>query len=107
MKTIDLATQPLSVDQLLDSARRESIVLKAKDGETFVVSAADELSTEVELLRRNHRFLTLLDAFKQDTHTVSLDEVERRIRQCRGTVNLMSSISGFAFARPFRQAGSR
>jgi len=70
MKTIDLATHPLSVDELLDSARRESIV----------VSAADDLSTEVELLRRNHRFLTLLDTFKQDSRTVSLEEVENCFR---------------------------
>ncbi|MGO8748924.1 MAG: hypothetical protein ACLQNE_23415 [Thermoguttaceae bacterium] len=80
MKTIDLAVNALSIDELLDYARQESVVVRSSDGETFVLSAADELSTEVELLRRNHQFLTLLDSYKQDQRTVSLDEAERRMR---------------------------
>ena len=80
MKTIDLAVNALSIDELLDHARRESVVVRSSDGETFVLSVADELSTEVELLRRNHQFLTLLDSYKQDQRTVSMDEAERRIR---------------------------
>lgn len=80
MKTIDLATHPLSVNELLNSARDDCVVVKSADGETFVISAADDLSTEVELLRRNERFMALLDSWKQDRRTISLDEVEKRLR---------------------------
>lgn len=80
MKTIDLSKTHLSVDELLDSARRESIILKAIDGTSFVLSIADEFATEVELLRQNHSFLSLLDSYKQEQWTISLEEVEKRLR---------------------------
>lgn len=38
------------------------------------------LATEVELLRRNHTFLALLDSLKQDQKTISLEEVEERLQ---------------------------
>ena len=83
MKTVDLSKKPLSVDELLDSARHESVIVKSADGATFLLSGADELTTEVELLRRNHRFLELLDTWKQDHRTLTLEEVEERLQARR------------------------
>src|SRR6266496_6532443 len=80
MKTIDLSQTQLSVDELLDSARHESVMVQAADGTSFVLSLADEFATEVELLRRNHAFLALLDSYKKAQKTISLDEVEKRLR---------------------------
>ena len=80
MKTIDLSTNDLSVHEIVDSARDESIILKATDGTSFVLSIADDFATEVELLRQNHGFLALLDSFKEDDSSVSLEEVEKRLR---------------------------
>lgn len=80
MKTIDLSVEHLSAEELLAKAQGESVVVKAADGSSFVLSAADDLSTEVELLRRNHQFLTLLDEFKRDQTKVSLEEVERQLK---------------------------
>jgi hypothetical protein len=80
VRTIDLTTNPLTVDQLLQSARDECVMVKSADGTTFVLSAADDLSTEVELLRRNHKFLALLDSYKQDQRTIPLEEMEDRLR---------------------------
>jgi len=80
MKTIDLSKTQLSVDELLDSARNESVMVQAADGTSFVLSLADEFATEVELLRQNHAFLTLLDAYKQTQKTILLEEVEKRLR---------------------------
>jgi hypothetical protein len=80
MKTIDLAKDHLSADELVDAARPESVMVKSTDGATFFLSGADELTTEVELLRRNHRFLQLLDTWKGDRRTLSLEEVEKRLQ---------------------------
>ena len=80
MKTIDLSKTPLSVNELLDSAQHESVMVQAADGTLFVLSLADEFVTEVELLRQNHAFLTLFDAYKQTQKTILLDEVEKRLR---------------------------
>ena len=80
MKTIDLNAAHLSANDLLASARDESILVKAADGTSFVVSRADEFATEVELLRQNHQFLTLLESYKQEQKTIPLEEVEQRLR---------------------------
>ena len=80
MRTIDLARQPMSIAELLDLAREDAVLVKTGKGDSFVVSHADEFATEVELLRRNHAFLTMLDTFKQDQDTIPLDEVEKRLR---------------------------
>ena len=65
MKTIDLTTHPPSLADLLEMARREAVLLKTPDGDSFVVSAADDFATEVELLRRNHSFLAMLDEWRR------------------------------------------
>lgn len=80
MKTIDLGQIHVSVEELLDSARDESIVVRSADGATFVLSGTDEFTTEVELLRRHHGFLSLLDTWKQDHRTMSLEDAEKRLR---------------------------
>lgn len=80
MKTIDLTKKNLSLDEALRSARGESLLLKCSNGEQFVISVADDFATEVELLRKNHAFLDLLDSCKKDETSVSLVEAERRLR---------------------------
>ena len=70
----------MSIAELLDLAREDAVLVKTGKGDSFVVSHADEFATEVELLRRNHAFLTMLDTFKQDQDTIPLDEVEKRLR---------------------------
>ena len=49
-------------------------------GDSFLVSHVDEFATEVELLRQNHKFLTLLDEFKENQDTISLAQVEQQLR---------------------------
>jgi hypothetical protein len=80
MKTIDLAKNNLSLDEALSSARAESLLLKCSNGEQFVISLADELASEVEVLRKNHAFLDLLDLCKQDGTDVSMEDAEKRLR---------------------------
>ena len=72
MKTIDLVVNALSIVELFDYARQESVAVFRRTARPSF-DAADELSTEFESLCRNHQFLTLLDSYKQDQRTVSLD----------------------------------
>jgi hypothetical protein len=80
MKTIDLSVIHMSADELLDSARNESIIVRASDRTPFVLSLADDFVTEMELLRQNYAFLALLDTYKQEQKTLSLEEVKERLR---------------------------
>lgn len=78
MRTIDLGTSRFSLEDVLESARSNTVLIKSADGHSYVISAADDLSTEVELLRQNHEFVALLDELKRDTSSVSLEDVRRR-----------------------------
>ncbi len=80
MKTIQLSTRKQSIEEILHLAREDSLLVTTDDGETFVISKADELDTEVELLRRNHRFITMLDRFKSERDTIPIAQVERQLR---------------------------
>ena len=61
-------------------ARGDSLLVKTEKGDSFVISQADEFVTEVELLRRNHAFLSMLDKLKEENATIPLDEVEKELR---------------------------
>lgn len=80
MKTIDLSSNLMSVDELLDTALEDLVLVKTEKGDSFVVSTTDEFNTEVELLRRNHAFLMMLDDFKSENETIPLDQVESELR---------------------------
>jgi hypothetical protein len=80
MKTVDLSAQPMSAKDLLEMARKDELLVRTGKGECFVVSQAEEFAAEVDLLRRNHTFLTMLDRFKHDQAVIPLMEVEKQRR---------------------------
>ena len=80
MKTVELSIQAASVADLLSMARKESVLVTTEEGESFLISSADDFESEVQLLRRNHEFLATLDRLKQDRDTISLEEAENTLR---------------------------
>lgn len=80
MKRVDISSAPVSVTELLEMARDESLLVRTNKGDSFVVSHADEFAMEVELLRQNHAFLAMLDEFKEDRETIPLEQVEKQLR---------------------------
>ena len=80
MKTIDISSDAPSIKKLLDMAKKESLLIKTIDGESFVISSTDGFDSEVELLRKNHKFLSMLDNFKISDETIPIDEVEKNLR---------------------------
>jgi KaiC/GvpD/RAD55 family RecA-like ATPase len=80
MKTIKLTSHPPSVADLLSMAREDVLVVTTEEGDSFVISTADDFDTEVQLLRQNHRFLTMLDEFKRDDESIPLEEAEKTLR---------------------------
>ena len=80
MKTIDISTKNSSIKELLNMAKEESIVVKTEDGDSFVISSTDEFNSEVELLRINHKFISMLDSFKRENEAFPIDLVEKNLR---------------------------
>ncbi len=80
MKTVTILPEKISIKEIFSMAKKESLLVKIKDGDSFFVSLADDFDTEVELLRKNHHFLSMLDKFKKEKETTSLEEVEKLLR---------------------------
>ncbi len=80
MKTLALSTKAASVEDLLAMAREDPVLVTTEEGESFLISNADDFDSEVQLLRRNHDFLILLDKLKADRETIPLEEAERTLR---------------------------
>lgn len=81
MKTIDLKAQSLSAEQLIAFAEKDPVRVRNAKGHEFLVSPADDFASEVELLRRNHEFLTFLDERLSSTKRKSLEDVEKPFGQ--------------------------
>lgn len=80
MRTIHLSSDMPSVVELLEMARTGTLLVETQDGDFFVINTVDSFDTEVELLRRNHTFLTMLDKFKSEKETIPLEQVEKDLR---------------------------
>ncbi len=80
MKTLSLAEKAPSIEEILQLARSEEVLLEDRDGERYLLSRADDFEAEVELLRRHHEFLSFLDQCKSDDSAIPFEEIERRYR---------------------------
>ncbi len=80
MKTVELSAKAPSVLELLSMARQDNVLVTTEDGDSFLISSADDFDTEVELLRKNHKFLAMLDKLKRDRDTIPLEEAEETLR---------------------------
>ena len=81
MKTIALDDSQSPTLHLLQSADDEPVLVSTPDGQRYLISHADDLQTEVELLRCNQKFLSFLDEAKQDTVRYDLEAVRRILRE--------------------------
>ncbi len=61
MKTIELINARLTLEQLLQLARNENVLIKHKD-EEFILATVDDFEAEVDSLRYNEDFIAFLDA---------------------------------------------
>jgi hypothetical protein len=79
MKVVELTQSPLSLDELLEMACQEPIILRLTDHKDFVLSAVDDFELEVELLRNNQEFMAYLDELSTQKATIPLEEVEKML----------------------------
>jgi hypothetical protein len=79
MKVIQLGESPLSLEELLDTASQETVILQKAGNGTFILAPVDEFDLEVELLRENEEFMAYLDELFKQKATIPLEEVEREL----------------------------
>ena len=79
MKTVSLSNPTNELTALLDQANDEDVVVRLADGREFLLSAVDDFDIEIAQTRQNEKLMALLEERAQQTRTVPLDEVKRRL----------------------------
>jgi hypothetical protein len=79
MKTIDLPEVSPDMAVLLDQARDDDLLLRLADGSEFLVVAIDDFDDEIARTRKNPKLMAVLEARAQQTATIPLDEVKKRL----------------------------
>ena len=79
MTKLDVRQQSLSVDELLRLASDEPVVVVNRDGNEFVVEAADTFDRESAQLAGSDKFMSFLSERCKEPGSVPLEEIERRL----------------------------
>lgn len=78
MKVIEL-DQSHSLDEVVDLAQDELVVLRKSDGSVFALSHVDDFAVEVELLKNNTEFMALLQQLSQEATAISLEDLRQQL----------------------------
>jgi hypothetical protein len=79
MKTVDLANHDGRVDDLLDQAESDDLVLRAADGRRFLLVEIDDFDEEVARTSKNDALMALLDERLREPGRISLEEARLRL----------------------------
>lgn len=81
MKTINLEKEKLNLEEVINLARKESVLLLTHEGEEFFISEADDFEKEVEKLRGSTAFQRFLDERAECKNRIPLEEIEKKIEK--------------------------
>jgi ribose 1,5-bisphosphokinase PhnN len=79
MKTLDLGVQRLTIDELLQAAETEVVLVRSEDGNEFLLEAADGFERKVADLASSEKFLSFLAERLKERGGVSIDEIAQRL----------------------------
>ncbi len=79
MKTIKVPKQAKTVNALLKKARQEGVILRAPDGNEFILAEIDDFNREIALTRQNRRLMKLLDSRAKQKAVISVEEAKKRL----------------------------
>lgn len=79
MRLIELSENILNINEILDFAGRENIVLRVSDGREFVLAELDSFDRELELTRQNEELMSFLDRRSEEEKTYTLEEVKKQL----------------------------
>jgi hypothetical protein len=79
MKVIELVNGSPSLDEAIDLAKQELVVLRKPDGSVFALSEVDDFAVEVELLKNNAELMSFLRQQSEEKATISLEELRQEL----------------------------
>ena len=81
MRTLDLRQQQVTVVELLQFARTESVRIVDEEGAEFILEAADAFEREVAELGQSEPFMSFLAERSKEPGGISLEELEGVLAQ--------------------------
>ncbi|OQX02662.1 MAG: hypothetical protein BWK80_57420 [Desulfobacteraceae bacterium IS3] len=60
MRLVDLNEIKPSIDEILDMAKSDAVIIKGSDGVQYILEEADEFEREVAVLGRSEKFMSFL-----------------------------------------------
>ncbi|MGH7494687.1 MAG: hypothetical protein ACREOO_20135 [bacterium] len=78
MKVVELSTTTATLEQLLEWASRENVLIKGHNGDEFVLASVDDFEAEVETLSHSDDFIAFLDARAKEPK-ISIAEARKRL----------------------------
>ncbi len=79
MKTIEVSQIRGGLDEVLNLAGEENVVLTTSDGRQFVIAEIDDFESEVRLVRENRELMEFLRERSAPGKTYTLDEVAKEL----------------------------
>jgi hypothetical protein len=79
VKVIELTNGQPTVDELIGFAKDQLVVLRKPDGSVFALSHVDDFDVEVELLKNNPEFMTLMKQLSQEKAAISLKDLRTEL----------------------------
>ncbi len=79
MRVIELANGSPSLDEVIDQARQELVVMRKPDGSVFALSEVDDFAVEAALLKDNIEFMSFLRQCSEEKATISLEELRQEL----------------------------
>ena len=79
MRVIEILENLPNMNEILNFAVTENIILKFSDGREFVIAEIDSFDRELELTRQNQELIELLDQRSEEKETYTLKEVRHQL----------------------------
>ena len=80
MKTIDLATESVTLKKLLQLAGGENVLLRTSEGHEYLLASIDDFAEELSKVRENAALMKTLEERSQEKTTYTLAEVRRKLK---------------------------
>ena len=75
MRTVDLTQNKHTLDDLLDLAGSEALVIQTADGRRFVLEKMDSFEQEVVALGASEKFMSFLEERSREEANVSVQDI--------------------------------
>jgi len=93
VKTVDLRRQQVTLDELLRLVGGDMVRITSRDGDEFVLEAADAFEREAAEFGRSAKFMALLAERSAESGRISLADIESRLARAEPTSGVTDAIT--------------